>query len=90
MSGDIQYYKFNVNVGDVVPAWNSIDESIHHLRVESIDSVTLGNGKRRKRIRFEDGRDIWIEGAGSVLYPLDLPLSNLEYDHFPCRNLLQR
>ena len=75
-SMDIPYYNFNVNVGDTVDVWNSYDEWHHRSAVSSIDSVTLENGERRKRIHLSNWYgDIWVEGIGSVIHYLDTPLS---------------
>jgi len=80
LMGDKLYYDFNLEVGDFA------NEGANS-KVESIDSVTLENGERRKRIHFINDRDIWIEGIGSVLYHLDKPLLNFACLAFPCMNI---
>lgn len=81
LMGDKLYYDFNLNVGDLGYIWNS------NSKVESIDTITLENGERRKRIHFKNDWDIWIEGIGSVINHLDKPLMNLGEYGIPYRNL---
>lgn len=86
-SMDILLYDFNVNIGDSVTVYNYYYRRYHTREVSSIDSVTLENGERRKRIRFTNERDIWVEGLGSVFYPLDEPFLNGEWYITPHANI---
>lgn len=67
-------YDFNVNVGDTVSMYNFISkEYLYYAEVQSIDSIQLSNGEKRKRIHFYLDHEVWVEGIGSIITHLDKP-----------------
>ena len=57
-------YDFSVNVGDTIHS-TAIHGAISRLPVVTrIDTITLRNGEKRKKIYMN--QDIWIEGIGSL------------------------
>jgi len=58
-NGEAVLYDFSLNVGDKV--MHTIGS--YTSEVEKVDSVMIDN-KKRKRITFSDGEDVWIEGLG--------------------------
>ncbi|MEI6752967.1 MAG: T9SS type A sorting domain-containing protein [Paludibacter sp.] len=77
ISGEFLLYDFTVGVGDTIKSNISKDCGCilaRQLIVTKIDTITLLNGEKRKKIQL-DGSPDWIEGIGSV--------SSLFYDAFP-------
>jgi hypothetical protein len=58
---EILVYDFSLETGDVFDLWGT------KSTVTSVDSVELNDGRKHKRIRFNDYSG-WIEGVGSEFY----------------------
>ncbi len=61
-------YDFGLEEGETFQGWTMYNTCTVNLTVESIDSVSLENGEKRKRITFEGYPEqyVWIEGIGSL------------------------
>ncbi len=65
-------YDFNLRSGDTLAASDELQ-----IKVLSVDSITLNNGERRKRLSIQDNSSYtdktttWIAGIGSEVAPLD-------------------
>jgi hypothetical protein len=57
-------YDFSVKAGDTIFSTSAQGELSRRPIVSHVDSVTMYNGERRKRIYV--GGDVWIEGIGSI------------------------
>ena len=64
-SPDILLYDFNLGLGDKLEVDGSMGYSRVGLRVTQVDSITLDNGERRKRIVLGNSYT-WIEGIGDI------------------------
>ena len=72
-SKDVLLYDFNLNVGDSKPNYVDIDGNIDkdqpELRVIKVDSITLLDGRRAKRIAYDNlFRDIEYVGSDCGLF----------------------
>jgi len=75
---EVKLYDFSVNVGDIIPQYDFADfDYLGNKNVTAIDTITLENGEIRKKITIENGWDVWVEGIGSVIFILDMPISNM-------------
>ncbi len=78
-SKDVLLYDFNLNVGDSKPNYVDIDGNIDkdqpELRVIKVDSITLLDGRRAKRIEYDNlFRDIEYVGSDcGLLAPFVYP-----------------
>jgi hypothetical protein len=61
-------YDFDLDEGETFQGQTMYNTCTVNLTVESIDSVSLENGEKRKRITFEGYPEqyVWIEGIGSL------------------------
>lgn len=61
-------YDFDLEEGETFQGQTMYNTCTVNLTVESIDSVSLENGEKRKRITFEGYPEqyVWIEGIGSL------------------------
>ncbi len=78
-SAPVLLYDFGLNVGDSIPLSCMLcdEEEPLYMKVNSIDSVLIGDMSYRKRINFDYGpSQSWIEGIGSV--------SGLLYPYYSC------
>lgn len=69
-ANDTLMYDFNLNINDTARGI-SPSGCFYQYYVNLVDSVTLLNGEKRKRILFSNGEQ-WIEGIGSltgIIYP---------------------
>lgn len=76
---DLILYDFNAKIGDTL-SWAGGVNQLCQVTVTNIDSVTLLNGAKRKRIAVETLtnpiyaiNDYWIDGIGSITDPLFFP-----------------
>jgi hypothetical protein len=53
-----------------------------YLEVESIDSITLLNGEKRKRLNFDDETESWVEGIGSTYGLLKVGWEQCAFDWY--------
>lgn len=81
VDGEELLYDFNLQVGEqFYSVFNGCEVN---LEVESIDSITLLNGEKRKRLNFEWGTESWIEGIGSSYGLLNVGWEQCAFDwHF--------
>jgi hypothetical protein len=85
MDSDEEYmlYDFGLEVGDsIVYMFNSGSEYEYNITVyvEGVDSITLDNGKRYKRMTLRDNYNasgLWVEGIGNMMYDFEYP-----YPHY--------
>lgn len=72
-------YDFGLDVGDsIVYVLNSGSEYEYKtsVYVEGVDSITLDNGKRYKRMILRDNQNasgLWVEGIGNMIYDFEYP-----------------
>ncbi len=64
-STDLLLYDFNLGIGDEIEVDGSLGYSGFGLHVTQVDSITLDNGERRKRI-VVGYNYTWIEGIGDI------------------------
>lgn len=70
---EILLYDFGVEVGDTLHLQFLDFEAFIEYYTESIDTIVI-DGQTRKMIRFQTSYgipDVWIEGIGSIMGPLD-------------------
>lgn len=63
-TNDVLLYDFGAGLGDTIRAPGSTGYTYHYVVVRKVDSVTMENGERRKRMEFDVGT--WIEGIGDL------------------------
>jgi len=78
--GEILLYDFGLEVN------NQFNTEINgcpiYLEVESIDSITLLNGEKRKRLNFVWDSESWIEGIGSTYGLLKVGWEQCAFDWY--------
>jgi hypothetical protein len=70
---EVMLYDFGAELGDTIIATGSAGYTAYSTVVTKVDSVTLENGERRKRMEIGHS-NIWIEGIGelrSLLGPIN-------------------
>jgi hypothetical protein len=61
---DVLLYDFGAGLGDTIRAPGSTGYTYQYIVVTKVDTITMENGERRKRMTFNEGT--WIEGIGDI------------------------